>query len=197
MSQRYVDKLPLYLKRNLLKQYLTSYGNIYVTFENQILDFWRHLDPARIKADNYDPKYSTVLTQIGMWFGYAREFGVDGLSVMLEDHHLERLIRTKLWSIGYDGTREVLESNVKRIFGTEMKLVIQTVQSDHAFVNVLLIRSSSLIWDSVDDLLWSNEYYINASVGISYELTAITDDTLIYDTGAEYDSELKYDGEVI
>ena len=194
MNQRYVDMLPLYLKRNLLKQHLTNYGDIYVTFEQQILDFWIHLDPAKIKADGYNVKYSSVLTQIGMWFGYAREFGVGGTSVELLDHHLERLIRTKLWSIGYDGTREVLESNIKKIFGTEMKLVIQTVQESHADVNVLLIRSSSLIWDAVDDLLWDNGYYINASVGISYNLDAITDNTIIYDTGTTYDGTQEYDG---
>lgn len=175
-------------------QYLTKFGEATIQLRDELVEFWKCLDPTEIKKTNYNPKHSKMLDEIGRWFGFSREFGVGDDSVTLQDKHLQRLISTKLWGTGYDGSRESLQAGISLALGNEFQLLMQTDQTTPATVNVILvIRTTEGNWDSIDDKLFTAGYYLNPSLGIKYNLEVVDDTTMKYDVVDLYDSDKHYD----
>lgn len=205
----YVDMLPLYMKTPLMVKYLRSWGTIMVDTVKAISSFWNDLNIDRIDAGIDADR--DVVTKLGLAFGFPREFGFTHYdleahewvenTVWLKDHHLIRLVRTKVWGVGFDGTRESLIRNISTTLGsssgesTGLKIIIANHPEYEASVRAQIIYDDRASWDDVDTLLWNSGLYLNPTLGIEYSLEALHSRALIYDSGSgKYDDEKVYDG---
>lgn len=226
-SDKYIELLPLYLKSDQkLKSWLRFLGEIIDNYESVVTMILKLLSqgatPVLVgyKYIEQHPEYKSIekyafkeaLRFISSWFGFSREFTVmprdqedSPFVITLSDRAMERIIRTKLWRLGFDGSRRTNLENIKRIFGSSQSLQISLYNNlDHqpATANMLLLASSEEVFDLGDDsgpgedaILWQNGYYNNEVLGINYIYNAVNIKTLVYDASS-YDEDKIYDGQV-
>lgn len=226
-AEKYIDLLPLYLKSDpKLKAWLSFLGEIIDNYDSVVTMFLKLLSqeatPVLVghKYISQDPQYTQVekygfreaLRIISSWFGFSREFTViprdqedSPFIITLSDRGMERIIRTKLWRLGFDGSRRTNLENITRIFGSSQSLQISlynNISHQPATANMLLLASSEEVFDlgteeglGEDAILWQNGYYNNEVLGINYLYNAVNINTLVYDAST-YDEEKIYDGQV-
>ena len=133
------------------------------------------------------------------WFGITQTFTckvktIEGIIIekilKLSDREIFRLLRTQLWKIGFDGTTESLETNIKKAFVvseglTDLEILIYNGE-DPASARIVCLYAPGTF--SINDtLLWNNGYYNNPVLGIHYEYQAVSNNQLIYDFNMQYD----------
>lgn len=202
---KYKDYLPLYLKRGVkVNEWLGFLTDLIINYESslegifEILTFQTNV-VFDTKGQIIGPKadgYRAGLLKIAAWFGITRTFTCnikatgEPVILKLSDREIFRLLRTQLWKIGFDGTTESLENNIKRAFdisdGIKDLEILIFNEEEPASARIVCIYAPGR-FSTNDTLLWNNGYYNNPVLGINYIYQAVSNDRLIYDFNIDYD----------
>jgi len=222
---KYSRLLPAYLQNegtSLMNRVRLHY-DIINNYKNRIVEFWKLFDidaleneyinwkKANLLVDDAEWIYTDFLEKICKSYQVTREYysfyavdqALETGSILLNNLHLLRLLKIKRATVGFDGTREALESMLSRTLNNkyrsvsdpEIKFVLQTRtnQNDHASLNVYIIKPAvqSILWTTYDDYLTYDNQYFVALLGIAVECEPIDSAALVYDVNA-YDDTQEY-----
>ena len=177
------------------------------SLENEYIT-WKKANPA---LNDSEWMYTDFLEKICKSYQVTREYysyyaineALETGSILLNNLHMLRLLKIKRATVGYDGTREALETMLARTLNNkyrsvadpEIKFVLQTRTNvnDHASLNVYIIKPAvqSILWTTYDDYLTYDNQYFVALLGIAVECEPIDSDALVYDVNSYDDQEYK------
>jgi len=148
---------------------------------------WRQQNPG---VEDVEWKFTDMVEKVCATYDVIREHPVG----TLRNSHMLRILKTKIMGVGFDGSREKLEINLKSLFASTSSLgyLVQTRNTEHASANVYIVKSENdLSFDATDELLFEGGYYFLQILGITLFYEVIPNDTLVYDYTV-YDTK-KYD----
>lgn len=173
------------------------------SYKNTFVDLWDHLSIDNLEKDyltwrQQNPtlneeqwKYTILVEKLCKTYDIIREHPVG----ILTNKHMLRLLKIKIMGVGFDGTREKLETILESLFGktSPVRFLVQTRNETHAAANVFLIKSNNDIsFDQTDEDLFNGGYYFLELLGITLVYDVIPYDALVYDY-TNYDDGKKYD----
>ena len=200
----YVNKYPDYLRTpgsHVLNQVQLFY-DIFQNFQEEIFEMWNHMSIDYMYSQyllwrNQNPSasdsewpYTDMLEKLCRSFDITREHPVGELNNI----HMLRLLKVKISGVGFDGTKESLNTIITSLFqGSTITFIGQTDNEKHASAKVYVVKNpTDILFDEIDELLFEGGYYFLEILGITYEFDVLESGVLIYDIN-NYDNGNKYD----
>lgn len=182
----------------LITDYQDTFNGIFemLTFQSEVtFDSMGNFAGSKIEG------YRLGLEIVSKWFNINRDFKCTLINpdtnkpysavLQLSDREMFRLLKTQLWKIGFDGTTESLEFNLKYAFTTsdtteDLSIFIYNHENEPATARILLLYKPGT-FTSNDQRLWLAGYYNNPILGINYIYNAVPNNQLVYDLNVKYD----------